>query len=295
MSNGVCDSIFEVDLEGEDVLKKTVGEEEDNKESSRFPPSVIFYVKLFDPTPQGVKISKKNVCMVEIIPEEMELEEDVADQERLIEFFVEQNDETWAYQFKKAIILQPTINENDEVDYVTGSEAFMHFAALGWKVFFALIPPARFGGGWVAFVSSLFMIGFVTAIVGEVANLFGCAIGLQQSVTAITFVALGTSLPDTFASMTAAQEADSADAAVGNVTGSNSVNVFLGLGLPWLIGAIYDKGEYVVPSGDLGFSVLIFMITATACIILLLVRRKVSFFSFFRSLEESSEAQKLER
>ena len=30
-----------------------------------------------------------------------------------------------------------------------------------------------------------------------------------------------------------------ADAAVGNVTGSNAVNVFLGLGLPWMIGALY--------------------------------------------------------
>lgn len=158
----------------------------------------------------------------------------------------------------------------------------MHFAAIGWKVFFALIPPARFMHGWVAFVVALFMIGFVTAIVGEVATLFGCVIGLKQSITAITFVALGTSLPDTFASMTAAQEADTADAAVGNVTGSNSVNVFLGLGLPWMIGAIYDNGKYEVPSGPLGFSVLIFMIAATACIILLVVRRKVSFDFLFQ-------------
>ena len=28
----------------------------------------------------------------------------------------------------------------------------------------------------------------------------------------------------------------------GNVTGSNSVNVFLGLGLPWLMGAVYWGG-----------------------------------------------------
>ena len=51
--------------------------------------------------------------------------------------------------------------------------------------------------------------------------------------------AAGTSLPDTFASKSAAVNNDSADAAVGNVTGSNSVNVFLGLGLPWTIAAIY--------------------------------------------------------
>ena len=57
--------------------------------------------------------------------------------------------------------------------------------------------------------------------------------------TAITFVALGTSLPDLFASKQAAQSEKTADNSIGNVTGSNSVNVFLGLGLPWTIAAIY--------------------------------------------------------
>lgn len=86
---------------------------------------------------------------------------------------------------------------------------------------------------------SLVMIGVVTAIVGEIATILGCAIGLKESVTAITLVALGTSLPDTFASMTAARNAEYADSAIGNITGSNSVNVFLGLGLPWAIAVSY--------------------------------------------------------
>ena len=60
---------------------------------------------------------------------------------------------------------------------------------------------------------------------------------------AITFVALGTSLPDTFASKAAAVGEKNADNAIGNITGSNSVNVFLGLGLPWLIAAIYHAAK----------------------------------------------------
>merc|ERR1712110_1042913 len=63
--------------------------------------------------------------------------------------------------------------------------------------------------------------------------------GIADEITAITFVALGTSLPDTFASKTAATMDPYADASIGNVTGSNSVNVFLGLGIPWTMGAIY--------------------------------------------------------
>lgn len=83
------------------------------------------------------------------------------------------------------------------------------------------------------------MIGLVTIVVKEFADQFGCTLGIKQNITAITFVALGTSLPDTFASMTAAKSSKYADSAVGNITGSNSVNVFLGLGLPWTIATIY--------------------------------------------------------
>lgn len=44
-------------------------------------------------------------------------------------------------------------------------------------------------------------------------------VGLKTSVTGITIIALGTSLPDTFASRTAAMQDEHADAAIGNVTG----------------------------------------------------------------------------
>merc|ERR1711977_631473 len=93
--------------------------------------------------------------------------------------------------------------------------------------------------GMVCFVFSLFGIAVVTALVGDLAGLFGCAIGMPDDITAITVVALGTSLPDTFASRTAAVQDPYADASVGNITGSNSVNVFLGLGLPWMVAALY--------------------------------------------------------
>ena len=51
-------------------------------------------------------------------------------------------------------------------------------------------------------------------------------------------------MPDTFASMTAARAEKHADAAIGNVTGSNSVNVFLGLGLPWVVATAYESSKY---------------------------------------------------
>jgi len=54
--------------------------------------------------------------------------------------------------------------------------------------------------------------------------------------------------------------------------------VFLGLGLPWVIATIWEKKvndrTYFVPSGSLGFSVVIFLITAIICLITLMIRRK---------------------
>ena len=57
----------------------------------------------------------------------------------------------------------------------------------------------------------------MTAIIGDLASFFGCTVGLKDSVTAITIVALGTSLPDTFASRVAAQNDRFADSSLGKL------------------------------------------------------------------------------
>lgn len=50
-------------------------------------------------------------------------------------------------------------------------------------------------GGYLCFVVSILCIGVVTAVIGDVASHFGCTLGIKDSVTAIVFVALGTSIP----------------------------------------------------------------------------------------------------
>ena len=146
----------------------------------------------------------------------------------------------WGNQFIKACMLHPSKNEDGEIVDVSCMDAFIHWLTIGWKLFYSFIPPAHYGGGYPTFVIGLIFIGATTFAVQAVAETFGCVIGMKPSVTAITFVALGTSLPDTFASMIAATQEKYADAAIGNVTGSNCVNVFLGLGLPWVIASLYE-------------------------------------------------------
>ena len=51
------------------------------------------------------------------------------------------------------------------------------------QLIFALVPPAGIWGGWLAFFVSLAVIGLLTAIVGDLAGIFGCLIGLDDAVT----------------------------------------------------------------------------------------------------------------
>ena len=158
----------------------------------------VFSIKIFDPE-GGAKIKKKNVCTVEIVSSTEEATK-MKGIEKIIKMMEEQEERTWCSQFKHGCMLAPQVTEDGEIDDITGLEALFHFLSIFWKVAFGIIPPARMWGGWASFLMSLFVIGVIVIIVGEYATLFGCVLGLKPAVTAITFVALGTSLPDTFAS-----------------------------------------------------------------------------------------------
>merc|ERR1719259_4929 len=194
---------------------------------------------------------------------------------------------SWKDQFVDAFTVQAGDDDEEEEEEGEGDgeekmptcgDYIMHFLTLIWKVMFAFIPPAGIGNGYPCFVISIAMIGVCTAVIGDVAGHLGCFIFLKDSVNAIAFVALGTSVPDTFASKTAAIQDETADASVGNVTGSDAVNVFLGVGIAWSMAAIYHEaigtpGGFSVEPASLGFSVTVFCIEAVVAITTLMIRR----------------------
>ncbi|XP_052756510.1 sodium/calcium exchanger 1 isoform X2 [Galleria mellonella] len=184
---------------------------------------------------------------------------------------------SWKEQFTEALTASSGSDNPDEppscFDYV------LHVVTLFWKIIFAFVPPTDIGGGYVCFVVSIICIGLVTAVIGDVASHFGCTLGIRDSVTAIVFVALGTSIPDTFASKVAAIQDKYADASVGNVTGSNAVNVFLGIGVAWTVAAIvhWSRNEkFLVDPGNLAFSVTMYCSEAAFAVLVLVLRRRKS-------------------
>uniref|UniRef100_A0AAV2KJU8 Calx-beta domain-containing protein n=1 Tax=Knipowitschia caucasica TaxID=637954 RepID=A0AAV2KJU8_KNICA len=189
---------------------------------------------------------------------------------------------SWREQFVSAV----TVSAGDDDEEESGEERLpscfdyiMHFLTVFWKVLFAFVPPTEYWNGWACFLVSISLIGALTAVTGDLASHFGCTVGLKDSVTAVVFVALGTSVPDTFASKVAAIQDQYADASIGNVTGSNAVNVFLGIGVAWTIAAVAwrSRGQpFRVDPGNLAFSVTLFTVMACVCVCMLLYRRRAS-------------------
>lgn len=236
-----------------------------------------FEIELFDPT-GGAKIGQINRTAVTITNDDdfNNVLNNMMQMTNANIHAMQVHHETYVSQIKDAL----NVNGGD-IENATAGDYVLHFLTFGWKIIFALVPPPSLLGGWLCFVVSLACIGLLTAIIGDLAAIFGCLVNLDDAITAITFVALGTSLPDTFASRTAAVQEKYADNAVGNVTGSNSVNVFLGLGLPWFIASVYHyaKGsKFKVEAGSLGFSVGLFSGLCIITIALLMARRMFSIF-----------------
>jgi solute carrier family 8 (sodium/calcium exchanger) len=234
------------------------------KASGRYTNKAGFLVHLTDPTcPNGTDAAKAKVgfdkntdggeesciCKVEIKGKKSET------RDRLLSRMASKlhgsrvAHQKWKQQFIDAVTkVVEEDDEGEEEDPEAGGEEpkgpkvmdyVFHGAALPWKLLFACVPPTDYAGGWPTFYVALFFIGLVTVLVGDLAELLGCSLTIPAEITAITFVALGTSLPDTFASKTAAEMDPYADNSIGNVTGSNSVNVMLGCGLAWTLGAFY--------------------------------------------------------
>jgi len=189
---------------------------------------------------------------------------------------------SWKDQFMEAFQVEAGGDDDEEEDpdappkTPSCGDYFMHGIIFIWKLVFAIIPPTDYFNGYPTFVISIMGVGFVTALIGDIASHVGCTIGLKDAITAIAIVALGTSVPDTFASKVAAQQDPYADASVGNVTGSNAVNVFLGIGIAWSVAACYHKyhgRQFEVLPGNLAFSVTLFCVEAAVAVIVLMIRR----------------------
>lgn len=208
----------------------------------------------------------------------------------------------WRENIRSAVMDVREEEEEDDDEYgrdihepPSAKDYLMHALTVPWKLACAIVcPPAPVANGYPCFIMSLLAIGGLMCLAIDLAQLFGCAANFQNEITAIAILAAGTTMPDMFASWAAAVKEHTADAAVLSVTSSNAVQVFMGIGIPWVISAIYwqcvgataewksrygeylkdyPNGAFIVKSEDLAFGVVVFSIGALATLGCIAMRR----------------------
>ena len=86
----------------------------------------------------------------------------------------------------------------------------------------------------VTFVMSTVWIAAFSYVMVWMVCMIGFTLGIPDTIMGITFLAAGTSVPDTIASVMVARNGYG-DMAVSNSIGSNVFDILLGLGLPWFL------------------------------------------------------------
>lgn len=73
-----------------------------NNSNAEEPKDLMFKVIIDDAEPNGVKVSKKNICTVTIVQSE-KLQKELEERSKLMEYFVESQDATFYSQFIGAV------------------------------------------------------------------------------------------------------------------------------------------------------------------------------------------------
>jgi cation:H+ antiporter len=106
--------------------------------------------------------------------------------------------------------------------------------------------------------------------------------GVSELFIGLTIIAIGTSLPEIATTVLAALRGER-ELAVGNVVGSNIINIGVVLGLT----ALVTPGGITVPSAALNFDLPVMMVAAIACLPIFLTGRLIGrwqgglFFGFY--------------
>jgi len=134
--------------------------------------------------------------------------------------------------------------------------------------------PRRTGG--LALQIALVVAGLLALVFGarmlvEAAVAFARALGVSELVIGLTIVAAGTSLPEVAASLAAALRGER-DMAVGNVVGSNILNILACLGLASLVA----PAPLAIAPSVLNFDIWVMLAAALACLPVLVTGREIA-------------------
>lgn len=116
---------------------------------------------------------------------------------------------------------------------------------------------------WVALlatVGGMAMIILGSDLAVDAAKAIASALGIPDAIIGLTVVALGTSLPELFTSVTAARKGN-ADIAIGNIVGSNVFNILFVVGLSSLVTPVPFAASFLIDT-IIAAVVVVFLLVA---------------------------------
>lgn len=118
---------------------------------------------------------------------------------------------------------------------------------------------------WLTLIMTVFGLGIVIlgsqfAVTG--ATVVAKSIGVSERFIGLTIVALGTSLPELFTSVSAARKGN-ADIAIGNIVGSNIFNILFVVGLSGLVTTVPFAKPFMI---DMGVSIFAALLLFVCCL-----------------------------
>ncbi|XP_046919670.2 sodium/potassium/calcium exchanger 5 isoform X2 [Dermatophagoides farinae] len=142
--------------------------------------------------------------------------------------------------------------DDDETDADWSGHPFIQFLLFPFKIiFFITLPkPTRFCFV-ITFVSSIMWIACLTYFIVWMVTLVGYTLGIPDTVSGITVLAAGTSIPELISSYLIVKKSGLADMAICNSIGSNIFDILFCLGLPWLL-----KSSIVIVTNGFGLATL---------------------------------------
>ena len=135
-----------------------------------------------------------------------------------------------------------------------------------------LIIPKTNGGCMGAFFMSILLIGAISWVLVELAVLLAHALHISEVVIALTVLAAGTSVPDLLSSIIVAKKGRGG-MAVSNAVGSNTFDILIGLGFPWMLYILITGKEVGVSTENLLSSIFLLFFTVVALLTLLITQR----------------------
>ncbi len=127
-----------------------------------------------------------------------------------------------------------------------------------------------------AFVLSILLIVLLSYLLVEATIHFAAGLGIPPVIVALTLLAAGTSAPDLISSLEVAR-AGRGGMAVANAVGSNTFDLLIGLGLPWVIAlGLLGESSIQVGTDDLWVSIGMLVLTTIVLFIFLETQRLLS-------------------